>query len=104
MRDMQYMQGMNPSAGPGGAQTPPDATSLFKSEKEFLEIAEFEFSLNGVEERVLEMYGLLSKNVDDKKKKREDKVPLQDSVSDVKDNVEKAKSIASKSTNSKKKR
>ncbi|KAJ1568896.1 ER membrane complex subunit 3 [Cladochytrium tenue] len=53
MRDMQQMQ-MNPAMGAGG---PPDSSALFKSEKEFLELANHEFRLAGVEERVLQMYG-----------------------------------------------
>ncbi|KAJ1556060.1 ER membrane complex subunit 3 [Cladochytrium tenue] len=41
MRDMQQMQ-MNPAMGAGG---PPDSSALFKSEKEFLELANHEFRL-----------------------------------------------------------
>ncbi|KAI9359307.1 integral membrane protein DUF106-domain-containing protein [Zopfochytrium polystomum] len=55
MRDMQQMQ-MNPAAmGAGG---PPDSSGLFKSEKEFLELANHEFRLADVETRVLEKYGV----------------------------------------------
>ncbi|KAJ3413379.1 ER membrane complex subunit 3 [Chytridiales sp. JEL 0842] len=50
MRDMQQMQQMNTFAAP------PDASGLFKSEKEFLEIATHEYRLKGVELRVLQMY------------------------------------------------
>lgn len=66
MRDMQQMQ-MNPAVmGAGGA--PPDSSGLFKSEKEFLELADHKFRLVGVEERVLQMYGIIAKPGDEQKK------------------------------------
>jgi hypothetical protein len=65
MRDMQQMQQMNTAAAP------PDASGLFKSEKEFMEIANHEYRLKGVELRVLETYGITtsetSKSVTSKK-------------------------------------
>ncbi|KAI9329419.1 hypothetical protein BDR26DRAFT_1011773 [Obelidium mucronatum] len=56
MRDMQQMQQMNPAMMAAGAGQSPDATALFKSEREFLEIAHHHSRLNGVESRVLELY------------------------------------------------
>ncbi|KAJ3096281.1 1-phosphatidylinositol-3-phosphate 5-kinase [Phlyctochytrium bullatum] len=57
MRDMQAMQQMQ-TAGMGGA-APPDASALFKSEKEFLDLATYSFKLQGVEDRVLQSYGVI---------------------------------------------
>ncbi|KAJ3198740.1 hypothetical protein HDU67_003412 [Dinochytrium kinnereticum] len=67
MRDMQAMQQMQ-SAGMGGA-APPDATAIFKSEKEFLDLATYDFKLKGIEERVLESYGVIQKATAEEKKK-----------------------------------
>ncbi|KAJ3147260.1 ER membrane complex subunit 3 [Irineochytrium annulatum] len=53
MRDMQAMQQMQPGVG----AAPPDASGLFKSEKDFLDLATYQFKLKGIEERVLSMYG-----------------------------------------------
>ncbi|KAJ3071308.1 ER membrane complex subunit 3 [Podochytrium sp. JEL0797] len=61
MRDMQQMQQMNPAMMAAGAGQSPDATALFKSEREFLEIAHHVSRLNGVEARVLEVYGVTSR-------------------------------------------
>ncbi|ORY43147.1 transmembrane protein [Rhizoclosmatium globosum] len=67
MRDMQQMQAMNPAMMAAGAGSSPDATAMFKSEKEFLEIAHHHSRLTGVEARVLELYGV-KQPVEDKKK------------------------------------
>ncbi|KAJ3084703.1 ER membrane complex subunit 3 [Rhizoclosmatium hyalinum] len=67
MRDMQQMQAMNPAMMAAGAGSSPDATAMFKSEKEFLEIAHHHSRLTGVEARVLELYGV-KQPAEDKKK------------------------------------
>jgi hypothetical protein len=54
MQQMQQMQ----MGGAGGA-APPDSSGLFKSEKEFLELANCEFRLRGIESLVLEKYASL---------------------------------------------
>ncbi|KAI8846670.1 integral membrane protein DUF106-domain-containing protein [Chytridium lagenaria] len=51
MRDMQAMQQMQTA----------DATAIFKSEKEFLDLATYDFRLKGIEEKVLESYGVIKK-------------------------------------------
>ncbi|KAJ3026745.1 UNVERIFIED_CONTAM: ER membrane complex subunit 3 [Siphonaria sp. JEL0065] len=66
MRDMQQMQQMNPAMMAAGAGASPDATALFKSEREFLEIAHHTSRLTGVEGRLLELYGV--RPVSDKKR------------------------------------
>ncbi|KAJ3378896.1 ER membrane complex subunit 3 [Entophlyctis sp. JEL0112] len=57
LRDMQQMQQMNPAMMAAGAGQSPDATAIFKSEREFLEIAQHRCRLEGVEQRVLEAFG-----------------------------------------------
>ncbi|KAJ3108076.1 ER membrane complex subunit 3 [Phlyctochytrium planicorne] len=58
MRDMQAMQQMQPGMGSGA---PPDASGFFKSEKEFLDLLTYDFRLKGIEEKVLESYGVIEK-------------------------------------------
>ncbi|KAJ3272831.1 ER membrane complex subunit 3 [Blyttiomyces sp. JEL0837] len=65
MRDMQQMQ-MNPAMGAGA---PPDQSGVFKSEKEFMELAVHEFRLDDIETKILESYGVLAESKDSKKKK-----------------------------------
>ncbi|KAJ3078112.1 ER membrane complex subunit 3 [Physocladia obscura] len=67
MHDMQQMQQMNPAMMAAGAGQAPDATAMFKSEREFLEIAQHQSRLNGVEGRVLELFGKRAKKTNKKK-------------------------------------
>ena len=56
MQDMQQMQMMGT---PQPLQQPAEVVKMFNSEKEFLELAQHEWILQGVEERVLAKYGKL---------------------------------------------
>ncbi|KAJ3294173.1 ER membrane complex subunit 3 [Borealophlyctis nickersoniae] len=49
-------------------QQPNEVANMFKNEKELLELAQFEWSLKGVEERLLEKYGVSIGASDAKKK------------------------------------
>lgn len=64
---MNQMGGMMPGMGMGAGQPmqqPSEVVNMFKSEKEFLELAQWEWALKGVEARVLEMYGVRSHDSD----------------------------------------
>ncbi|KNC99633.1 uncharacterized protein SPPG_09238 [Spizellomyces punctatus DAOM BR117] len=60
LQDMNQMQmmGMPGMGAQQPMQQPGEVANMFKSEKEFLELAQHEWALMGVEARVLELYGV----------------------------------------------
>ncbi|KAI8913131.1 hypothetical protein PhCBS80983_g05094 [Powellomyces hirtus] len=71
MNQMNMMGGMMPGQGATQPmQQPAEVLNMFKSEKEFLELAQWESALKGVEIRVLEMYGVREPTISLTEKKR----------------------------------
>jgi hypothetical protein len=64
MKEMQHMA-MPAGQNPMGQQ--PDLTKMFQSEKEFLDLAVHDWSLDNVEERVLKKYFTLAGDRESKK-------------------------------------